>query len=249
MTTTPRLQVSVVVTNRGDRAVSSLEIVGELLGQRQETRISRAIAAGERDTVVLDFDAGGARPGVYALVLLLEYPIEGAPDAAGNPPLASRRAWLLVALGGRPAPAVRLEPKQALLAVTGRLGIVVGSADGAAHRVRLRAYTPRGLRSDGDGVEIEVPAQGVVITDLPLVRAGAPRGTQHPVLVVAETVGGPFAQTSVATATVRVAADPALLPRWRVRILVLACFLLGLAVGVELWIRLRGRPRGPSVAT
>jgi hypothetical protein len=239
VTTTPRLRVSVVVTNRGDRTVSSLEIVGELLGQRQEARILSGVAAGGSGTVVLDFDAEHARPGVHALVLLLEHPIEGAPDAAGNPPLASRRAWLPVVLGANTAPAVRLEPKRTLLEVTGRLEVVVGSADGAAHRVRLRAFAPRGLRSDGDGVEIDVPAQGAVIAALPLVRAGAPRGTQHPVLLVAETLGGPLVQTSVATATVHVAADPSLLPRWRVPILVLACLLLAIAVGVEVWIRFR----------
>jgi hypothetical protein len=239
VTTTPRLQVSVVVTNRGDRGVSSLEIVGELLGQRREARILSGVTAGGSETVVLDFDAERARPGVHALVLLLEHPIEGAPDAAGNPPLASRRAWLPVALGATSAPAVRLEPKPTFLAVTGRLEVVVGSADGAAHRVRLRAFAPRGLRADGDGVEIDVPARGAVIAALPLVRAGAPRGTQHPVLLVVETVGGPLVQTSVATAIVHVAADPALLPRWRGPILVLACLLLGLAVGVEVWIRFR----------
>ncbi len=240
--TTPRLQVSVVVTNRGDRPVPSLEIVGELLGQRRATQIPDGVVAGGSGTAVLDFDAARARPGVHALVLLLEHAIGGAPDAAGNPPLASQRAWLSVVLGEEAGPAVRLEPRPSLLAVRGRLEVGLGSADGAAHRVRVRAFTPRGLRSDGDGVEIEVPARGTVVAALPLVRAGAPRGTRHDVVLVAETVAEPLVRSSAVHAAVQVASDPSLLPRWRVPILVLACLLLGVAVGVEIWLRCRRPP-------
>lgn len=241
--TTPRLQVRVVVANRGDRPVPSLEIAGELLGQRQAAQIP-GVAAGASEVVVLAFDAAAARPGVHALVLLLEHPIEGAPDAAGNPPLASRRTWLSLTLGEETTPAVRLEPKPSPLEVAGRLEVAVASADGVAHRVRLRGYTPRGLRADGDSVLIEVPAQGAVTAALPLVRAGAPRGTRHQVVVVAEAVEGPLARTSVASTYVPVAGDPSLLPRARVPILVLACLLLGVALGVEIRLRFRRSPPG-----
>ncbi len=71
LATTPRLQVSVVVTNPGDRPVPSLEIEGELLGQRRKAEIVGGIVAGGRGSVVLDFGAAPARPGVHALVLLL----------------------------------------------------------------------------------------------------------------------------------------------------------------------------------
>jgi hypothetical protein len=243
--TTPRLQVRVVVTNRSEHAVPSLDVVGELLGQRQESRIATLVGAGGSATTSLDFDATSARPGEHALVLLLEHPIEGAPDAAGNPPLTSERAWLPVTLGQKTTPAVRLEPRPSPLEVFGRLDVTVTSADRAAHRVRLRAFVPRGLRSDGDGVELEVPAAGAVVAGLPLVRAGAPRGTAHSVLLVAETVDEPLLRTSVARATVQVAPFPSRLPRLRVPILVLACLLLGAAVGVEIWLRARREPAGP----
>jgi hypothetical protein len=238
VTTRPRLQVSVVVSNRGDHAVPSLEIAGELFGQRQKALLPSGVVPGGSGTVVLAFEAEHARPGVHALVLLLEYPIEGAPDAAGNPPLASRVSWLPVTLGADSGPALRLEPKPIVLEVKGPLEVAVGSTDGIAHRVRLRVVTPRGLRSDGEGLEVDVPARGAKVVALPLVRAGAARGTRHTVLLVAETVGA-LVQTTVATATVQVADDPSLLPHWRIPILVLACLLLGVALGFEAWIRSR----------
>ncbi len=238
--TTPSLQVRVEVRNRSPRAVPAVQIVGDLLGQRQEGRILSGVPAGDSRTVLLDFGAARALPGVYALVLLLEHAIEGAPDAAGNPPLASQRAALLVGLGSQAGPAVRLQPSPARLEVTGPLQVEVRSADGAPHRVRLRAFTPRGLRAEGDGVEVEVPAQGAVVASLPLVRAGAPRGTRHSVEIVAETRGEAPVRTSVAPASVAIAADRALLPRWRTSILVAAVLLLALAIGVEVWTRVRG---------
>jgi hypothetical protein len=255
--TRPRLQVNVVVTNRGDRAASRLGIVGELLGQRQEAQLPGGVVAGGSGAVVLDFDATGARPGVHALVLQLEHPIDGAPDAAGNPPLASRRVGLLLPLAEEAAPGpvaapgmplapaqpltppVLLTPKPCVLAVAGRLQVVLASADGAPHHVRLRAFPPRGLRADGDGVEVDVPARGEVSTALPLVRAGAARGTRHDVVLVAETTREPFVRTSLGDAGVSIAPEPSLFPRVRLAILVLGCLLLAVAAGVEIWMRAR----------
>ena len=248
--TRPRLQVSVVVTNRGGSPLSSLAVVGELLGERQEARVSTGIPVGGSGSVILAFDAANARPGVHALVLQLEHEVAGPPDAAGNPPLASQRAGLLLPLGEVAPPAVRLEPKPCLLDVTGRLEVVVGSSDGVGHRVRLRAFPPRGLRADGDDIEIEVPARGRTTAQLPLVRAGAARGTRHEVVVVAETLEERLILTSLAMATVRVAPDPSLFPRARVAILVLGCLLLALALGVELRVRARrasGGRGGPGL--
>ncbi len=235
----PALEVRVVVTNRGDAPASPLEVTGELLGQRREARVGAGVSPGGSAAVVLGFDAGSARPGVHALGLLLEHPLAGPTDAAGNPPLASQRAWLLVALGTSAPEAVRLAPEPLALDVFGALVVRLSSADGGAHRVRLRALTARGLRAEDEGSEVDVPARGDAVARLPLARAGAPRGSRHGVLVVAEAIDGDLARTTVATAPVDVAARRGWLERGRAGIAVLGGLLLALALGFEAWRRLR----------
>ena len=65
------------------------------------------------------------------------------------------------------------------------------------------------------------------------VRAGAPRGSRHAVLLVAEALDGLAARTAVLAAPVEVAADPSLLPRWQKPLLALGLMLLALALGYE----------------
>jgi hypothetical protein len=235
VSTAPRLEVRVVVTNRGDRAAAPLEIAGELLGERQEAWLGEGVPAGGEGAVMLWFSSPRARPGTHALTLLLEYPVEGAPDAAGNPPLASQRAWLLLALGSSPGGGepVRLAAEPLSLDVRGGLRVRLESADGEPHRVRLRVLPARGLRADGDPVEVTVPARGFASTTLPMVRAGAPRGARQAVLLVAESLDGPLARTTVVTAPVEVVPDPSLLPRWRTAVLAAGVLLVVLALGFE----------------
>jgi hypothetical protein len=190
--------------------------------------------------VILDFDPAPMRAGLHALTLLMEHPLDGLPDAAGNPPVESRRAYLLLALGARPDAAVQVEAGQATIDVEGVLPARLESADGQAHRVSLRVLTARGLRALDPPHTVKVPPSGAVTVPLRLVRAGASRGTSHGVLVVAKTLDGSVARTSVETAIVEVAADPSVLPRIRGPLLVLGLALLGVATAVELWRR-RGR--------
>jgi len=235
LATEPRLEVRVEVTNRGDQPAPGVEVAGELLAVRAQRRLDAILVPGARGAVRLDFEVVPPRPGVYALTLLLEHPLPGTPDAAGNPPLASQRAWLLVALGANPAPAVRISPRPLRLAVRGELAVSVASADASAHRVRLRALTARGLRTEGEPPVIEVPATGEARAGLALMRAGAPQGTRHGVLLVAEALDGPLARTTVAVASVEVAPDPSLLPHWRTALLVLGLVLLAVVVAAEAW--------------
>jgi len=235
----PRLEVRVVVTNRGDRKAVPLEVVGELLGERSAARLAGGVAPGGEGSVVLAFAPSSARPGTHALTLLLEHPVEGTKDGAGNPPMASQRAWLLLALGANPGPAVRLTVDTLRLDVKGDLAVRLESADGEGHRVRLRALTARGLRAEGDGTEVAVPARGRSPAALPLVRAGAPRGSRHAVLLVAEALDGPVARTAVLAVPVEIAPDPSLLPRVRTPVLVLGGLLLAVALLTEGWRRLR----------
>jgi len=235
----PRLEVRVVVTNRGDRPATPLEVVGELVGERSEARLAGGVAPGGEGAVLLAFAPSGVRPGTHALTLLLEHPVAGPPDGAGNPPMASQRAWLLVALGANPGPAVRLAADALHLDVEGDLAVQLESADGEAHHVRLRALTARGLRAEGGGTEVAVPAKGVSPARLPLVRAGAPRGSRHAVLLVAEALDGSVARTSVLAVPVEVDPDPSQLPRLRSPLLVLGWLLVAIALAVEAWRRRR----------
>jgi len=238
----PRLEVRVVVRNRGDRPAVPLEVTGELLGERREARLVDGVPPGGEGAVRLDFDPAHARPGLHALTLLLEHPVEGSPDGAGSPPVASQRAWLLLAIGGpNPGPAVRLAAEALHLDVRGDLAVRLESADGASHRVRLRALTARGLRAEGDGAEVTVPAKGTSTAALALVRAGAPRGSRHAVLLVAEALDGPVARTAVLAVPVEVAADPSLLPRLRGPLLLLGLALLAVALGFEVRRAFRNR--------
>ncbi len=204
----PRLEVRVEIANRGDRPATPLDVSGELLGERREARLATGVPPGGTGAVRLDFAAAGGRPGVHALTLLLEHPVDGTPDAAGNPPVASQRAWLLLALGGAsPEEAVHLAAEPLALDVKGGLAVRAESADGRPHPVRLRVLTARGLRAEGEAVEVAVPASGSATARLPLVRAGAPRGSRHAVLVVAEALDGPLARTTVLAAPVDLAPD------------------------------------------
>jgi hypothetical protein len=242
VSTFPRLEVRVVVTNRGDRPATPLGVEGELFGERRSARLAAGVPPGGSGAVRLDFAPEVPRPGLHALKLLLEHPVEGPPDGAGNPPVSSRRAWLLLALGAAPSPSVRLSADPLHLEVRGDLVVRVESADGEPHRVHLRALTARGLRADGEGVEVAVPATGVATVGLPLVRAGAPRGSRHAVLLVAESLDGDLARTAVLAPSpwpsragpwVEVAADPSVLPRVRGAVLALGLLLLAVAVGFE----------------
>ena len=238
----PRLEVRVVLRNRGLRPAAPLEVTGELFGERREARLANGVPPGGEGAVHLDFDPAEARSGLHALTLLLEHPVEGPPDGAGSPPVASRRAWLLLAIGGpSPGPAVRLTAEALVLDVKGDLAVRLESADGERHRVRLRAHTARGLRAEGGGVEVAVPAKGTSPAALPLVRTGAPRGSRHAVLLVADALDGPLARAAVLVAPVEVAADPSLLPRLRAPLLILGLALLAVALGFEARRALRRR--------
>jgi len=235
LATQPRLEVRVLVANRGDLPAAPVEVTGELLGQQCVARLVASLAPGQSGSVVLDFDPAAAPPGVHALTLLLEHALPGTPDAGGNPPLASQRAWLLVALGASPAAAVRVSAAPARIAVRGTLDVAVESADHAAHRVGLRALTARGLRVETAALELEVPAAGVARARIVLIRAGAPRGSRHGVLLVAESRDGPPSRTTVAVAAVDVPPDESLVPRLRGLLLALALALLTVVIGAELW--------------
>lgn len=239
--TAPRLTVRITVTNRGDARAGPIEVRAELFGEPATASLRDGLAPGAEGDVTLAFDAAPPRPGLHALTLLVEHPLPGTPDAASNPPMASQRAYLLLALGANPGEAVRIEADPIRLDVRGTLVVHLESRDGEGQRVRLRALTARGLRPDTDPIEVSVPPDGPVTARLPIVRAGTPPERRQALLLVAETLDGPLARTSVAAAFVELMPDPARLPRLRVPLLAVGLALLAVAFGYEVRARLRAR--------
>jgi len=244
--TEPRLVVRVTITNRGDAPAGSIDVLGELLGERRESHVPGVLARGASDSVTLEFRPAASRAGLHALTLLLEHPVEGPPDGAGNPPMASQRAFLLLALGANPGEAVRIDAEPLTLDVRGNLVVRLESRDGEPQRVELRALTARGLRPDGEPIEVTVPAHGQATVQLPIARAGVPRERRQALLLVAETLDGPLARTSVAAASVDLQPDPARLPRLRTPLLVLGLVLVVFALGHELRARHGTRTTTPA---
>jgi hypothetical protein len=117
----------------------------------------------------------------------------------------------------------------------GSLPVGLESTDGAAHRVAVRVLPPRGLNVlGGPLVDLDVPGSGRVTAPVSLLRAGAPRESRQGILIVASAADGPLERTAVATGVVTIARDPALLPRLRPALWLLAAALLGAAAWAEL---------------
>jgi hypothetical protein len=166
--------------------------------------------------------------------------VEAAPAGKPAPPPTSQRAFLLLSVGANPPPALRVSAEEATLETAGALAVRVESADGAAHRARLRVLTPRGINANTP-VEVDVPASGAVTARVPLLRGTVARPSRQGVVAVAEAVDGDLAHAAVATTLVHVAADSAVLPRLRTWLAAAAILLLLAAAAVE-WRSRRPTP-------
>lgn len=142
------------------------------------------------------------------------------------------------------APAVRLSARDARVLYYGDVQASVESADGAAHRVRVRVQTPAGLQAP-DPAELTVPPAGPVTTTLRVWRSSAARGTRQPLVVIAEPMdgeGGPAVSQQVFAV---ILPDPAWMPRLRRPLGVIALLLMATAALLELR-RGRGTRSGTS---
>ena len=221
------LDVKVDVHNAGDAPAASLVVTGELFSHSDEVRLSKPLAPGQTQSVLLRYALPLPRPGVHLLGLLLEY-----KQAAGP---VSQRAYLLLSLGvaPAPAPAVRLSVPELSLRHQAALLVGLESSDGAPHHVRLRVLTPRALRAEKLSHEIEVPARGTVRAAVQIYRGDAPWGRPQGILIAAEAQDGALERAAVAASVVHVQPDPAWLPRLRGPLLILALLLLVAAVLAE----------------
>lgn len=227
------LEVTVDLQNLGDLKAAPLTVQGELLDERGLARLQEGVAPGATERVVLHFPLEVPRPGLHALPLLLEWPV-GPPTVDGSlPSMASQRAFLLLTLGAVAEPAVRVVSPDLELETSGTLAVGLESADGGAHRVRVRVLTPRGLNVLDAGGEVIVPATGRATAPVTLVRGSAPRESRQGIVVVASVLDGPLERAAVATGVVSIARDPARLPRLRTALWLVAALLLAAAAYAE----------------
>jgi hypothetical protein len=231
------LEVVVFLKNAGDAAAAPVEVEGEMFEERSRMRLDRGVAPGESDHVILSFPLAAARPGQAALILLIEWPVGPPAGNAAVPAKASQRAYLVLSLGSGASPAVRLSVPDLTLETLGTLKVGLESADGAPHRILLRVHPPRGLNVFGPPVETDVPASGRAFASLQLLRAGAPRASRQGILVEAQAVGDSVERTTIVTSVVTVGPDPALLPKLRPGLWVLAALLVGASAYMALLAR------------
>ena len=217
------LDVRVDVINGGDVAATSVDVRGELGDEVDQVALPNGVPARATRSVLFRF-ARVPRAGVHVLGLRLDYTEAAAPGR--TPVTTSQRAYLLLSLGASSAAALRLSAAEASIGTRGTVPVRLESADGAAHRVRVRVLTPRGLNADSP-VEVAVPAAGAATAEIPVLRGNVPRPSRQGILVVAEVLGEEVAQANVAATLVHVAPDPALLPklRWPLAVVVLALLL------------------------
>jgi hypothetical protein len=228
-----RLAVALTVSNVGDAPAGPVEIEGELLGHYEEERLDPGPPAGGRSEVTLYYLlTEPPRPGVHPLALHLRF----APNPSGAVTVY-QRAYLLLALGANPEPAVRLFVSPARFETLGGLVVGLESADGQPHRVQLRVLTPRGLNPLGEPPELDLPAAGRVTARVELLRGTAARPSRHGIVVLAGVKDGPLERTSAALGEVEVLPDSARLPKLRWPLGVVAIALLAAGVGVEVWRR------------
>jgi hypothetical protein len=227
--------VRVDLINRGG-AAGSVTVQGELAGNYDEARLPAGVVAGATASVRLVFPNQVPKPGVYPVVLLLDYGPTAAPGAAAA--AQSQRAYLLLTLGATAPAPVRITAPEVRLRDRALLPVVLESADGRAHRIRLRVLTPRGLNPERLNDEVAVPATGAATVSVPLLRGGVQRTSRQGLLLVAETLDGDVAQAAIATSVVEVEAESHLMSRWRDPFVVAAALLLAAAAFLE-WRHLR----------
>ena len=223
------LDVRVDVTNGGDVAATALDVRGELGGEEDVVVMPDGVPAGATRSVMFRFSRVPS-PGVHVLGLRLDY--TEAPAKGGTPVTTSQRAYLLLGFGAAVEPAVRVSASEATVGTRGVVPVRLESADGAAHRVRVRVLTPRGLNAEAP-VEVDVPATGAATAEVGLLRGSVPRPSRQGVLVVTEVVGGEVARATVTASLVHVEPFSAVLPRARWPLGIVSVLLLLAAAAVE----------------
>lgn len=234
--TEDEIEVRVDLTNRGGLASGPVTVEGELAGRYDEAKTSGDIAPGATSAARLRFPRALSRPGVYPVVLLLEYVPRNATGASALP--RSQRAFVLLTLGADAPVPVRMAAPDLVLQDRALLPVTLESADGRPHRMLVRVLGPRGLNAERARDEVAVPATGAASVSVPLLRGSVPRPSIQGVLLVAETLDGDVAQAATATTVVSVAPAVDVLPPLHRYLILAGAALLAAAAWLE-WRHLR----------
>ena len=226
------LVVSLELRNRGETDARPLAVTARLLGETEATRLETGVAAGAVREAELRFR--GTPSGRHALVLRLSYPL--APG--GTDPVEFLTVAPLVVDRDTPPP-VDVSAKDLALETAGALDVKVSSGDGKPHEASLLIAMPKGLGLSPYEERVLVPAQGARDVKATIFRGQSPRGGEVSVWAILEPIDG---SAVFREAKVNIEGDPALLPRFRVGLLILAVLLLLGAFVIELGAQFR--PRG-----
>jgi hypothetical protein len=224
--------LEVDLRNPSSTAAVPVTLEGELRGVYQTATLAEGVPAGGEGRIVLHFERTPS--GSFPLALRLRYP--SAPRGA-----IFEEQLLCLPLGpAPPVPMVSVSALDTSFETSTEWPVTIASADGRPHAVRVRIEVPKGLGvSPAEGlVTIGASTPGRMIPRL--FRGSFPRGSKAQVWVLAEPQDAEPA-AALASRTVRILPDPALFPRIRIPLLVLAAALLAAAFFVELKDRFAAR--------
>jgi hypothetical protein len=220
--------VSLRLRNAGSAAAKQVFVEARLGDSMRELEVSR-IAAGATHDALLPFPVP-SRPGLHALRLRIESLEDGAPEGTTR---KHQPACVLLAIGETGEKALGVEVPPGSIDVEAHACVRIQSLDHESHRARLFVLPPYGVNVIDAPSEVDVPAQGSASVSIRLLRGSAPRGTRQALLVVAAPLDGAFERAVLASGSLDMAPDPALLPRLRRALAALAVCLLLLALVIE----------------
>jgi len=224
--------VLVELRSRSSVPVTAVRIEGLWRGARARAFLPGPFSPGGLGEARLHFAEAPPR-GTTALALLLDFMrVDGNAAARGH-----EVAALLLAFDAVPSPAVRIATAPVALRESAEAVVRLESTDARPHRIRLTARPPRVLTGDPSTQIVEVPARGTATVRLRIFRARAAPGSDHDLLLIAETDGEPATRTTIVSLAVHVTPESNGMDLARVPLYFAAALLLAWSLYREYRIR------------
>jgi hypothetical protein len=221
--------VIVDVRNSSKTEAVPVTLEGELGGTFETATLASGLPPGESSKLVLHF--ANRAPGVFPLALRLTY-----PSAPHGTVLLEHLICLPLPIGAPPSPTVALKVGDISLETAALWPIALTSVDGKPHRATVRIEVPKGLGVSPSESQVEVVPGSPTRVAPRLFRGSMPRGAKVQAWVLVE-LGDAEPGAAWAQASVTILPDPAIFPRIRIALLILAAALLAAAF----WAELRSR--------